>query len=642
MWLQFKYFSQNFPLKSLRICKQCCFNLIQIQRNVANRRFHTKHSAIKNVSDSSRKSKSANKSDVKRLLLLMKPEKWKLTGAICLLFISSTITMFVPFALGRVIDVIYTKDSDKMRDNLNKLCLSLTLIFVVGAICNFGRVYLINLSGQRITKSLRENVFKSILSQETAFFDKHRTGELINRLSADTAVVSQSVTMNISDGLRSGIMVLTGVSMMFYMSPKLAIVGLIVVPPVACLAILYGRFVRKITKSVQDTLADATNVAEERIGNIRTVKSFSQENSEIQRYVSKIESVLKLAKKECLARGIFYGMTGFSGNVIILSILYYGGVMVSENNISVGNLSAFLLYAAYIGVSIGGLSSFYSEMNRGLGASSRLWELIDRVPQISISGGLIPTHEVRGDIIFKNIIFSYPSRPQHIILNSLYLILPSGTTTAVVGASGSGKSTLAALLLRLYDPESGEVLLDKTPVRDYDPVWLRKNIGIVSQEPVLFSGTIRENIIYGIINPEDVCDDSIYKAAKEANALDFILGFPEKFNTKVGEKGVMLSGGQKQRIAIARALIKNPKILLLDEATSALDGESEHLVQEALHRIFKGRTVLIIAHRLSTIKNADKIAVIENGKIVEIDSYNELITKEGPFKNLIKHQTMFS
>lgn len=588
------------------------------------------------------KTKNLKKSDVERLFLLMKPEKWNLTGAIGLLIVSSTVTMVVPFALGRVIDIIYTEDSSNMRDNLNKLCLSLTIVFLIGAVCNFGRVYLMNLSGQRITKTLRENVFKSIISQETAFFDLHRTGELINRLSADTALVSQSVTMNISDGLRSGIMVVAGVTMMFYMSSKLAIVGLMVVPPVAGLAVFYGRFVRRITKSVQDTLAEATNVAEERIGNIRTVKAFSQEQAEMKRYTTKVQNVLELAKREAWARGIFYGMTGFSGNAIILSVLYYGGIMVSESDISIGDLSSFLLYAAYIGVSIGGLSSFYSEMNRGLGASSRLWELLDRTPKIPISGGYIPSHDSKGEIVFKNVMFSYPSRPQHLILNSLNLTLPHGKVTAVVGPSGSGKSTLAALLLRLYDPEDGEVYFDGISVKNYDPVWLRKNIGTVSQEPVLFSGSIRENIIYGHNNPENVTEEEIIAVAKESNALNFIESFPDKFETKVGEKGVLLSGGQKQRIAIARALIKNPKVLLLDEATSALDAESEHLVQEALQRILKGRTVLTIAHRFSTIKNADQIAMLESGRIVDLGSYSTLISRDGPFKNLIKHQTVFA
>ncbi|XP_069698495.1 ATP-binding cassette sub-family B member 10, mitochondrial isoform X2 [Periplaneta americana] len=549
--------------------------------------------------------------------------------------------MAVPFCLGKVIDVIYTSDSQKMRENLNKLSVILLGVFVVGGLCNFGRVYLMSVSGQRITQVLRKTVFGSIVKQEVAFFDKNKTGELINRLSSDTSLVSQSVTMNISDGLRSTIMVAAGVSMMFYMSPQLALVGLAIVPPIAGMAVIYGRFVRKITKSVQDSLASATQVAEERIANIRTVKAFSQESREYQMYSDKIHHVLQLAYRESLARGIFFGLTGFSGNIIILSVLYYGGVMVSDSNLTVGNLSAFLLYAGYIGVSIGGLSSFYSEMNRGLGASTRLWELVDRTPAIPVSGGLVPTKEPEGRITFQNVSFTYPSRPDSRIIHDLTLDIPKGSITAIVGASGSGKSTLAALLLRLYDPDGGTIHLDGLPIQQLDPYWLRSHIGTVSQEPVLFSCSIRENILYGALDPSKVTEKQLIDVAKEANAYDFICkSFPEGFDTLVGERGVMLSGGQKQRVAIARALMKNPRILLLDEATSALDAESEYLVQEALERIMKGRTVLTIAHRLSTIRNADQIAVLEQGHLVEKGTYSELLSIEnGVFRKLIQHQT---
>ncbi|XP_021935969.1 ATP-binding cassette sub-family B member 10, mitochondrial isoform X2 [Zootermopsis nevadensis] len=562
-------------------------------------------------------------------------------GAICLLLVSSSVTMAVPFCLGRVIDIIYTADSEKMRENLSELSVVLLGVFVVGGLCNFGRVYLMSVSGQRITQTLRQTLFGSIVKQEVAFFDKNKTGELVNRLSADTSLVSQSVTMNISDGLRSTIMVMAGASMMFYMSPQLALVGLSVVPPLAGMAVVYGRFVRKISKSVQDSLAAAMQVAEERIANIRTVKSFSHESRECDTYSSKIQDVLQLAYKESLARGIFFGLTGFSGNVIVLSVLYYGGIMVSDSSLTVGNLSAFLLYAGYIGVSIGGLSSFYSEMNRGLGASTRLWELVDRVPAIPVSGGLVPTEEPTGQIVFQNVSFSYPSRPDTRVIHNLSLVIPEASITAVVGASGSGKSTLAALLLRLYDPDSGTILLDGHPVGQLDLHWLRSQIGFVSQEPVLFSCSIRENILYGALNPSAVTEDELVAVAKEANAYDFITkSFPNGFDTLVGERGIMLSGGQKQRVAIARALIKNPRILLLDEATSALDAESEHLVQEAMERIMRGRTVLTIAHRLSTIRNAAQIAVLEQGRLVEKGTYSDLLSTEtGTFRKLVQHQT---
>ncbi|XP_067011462.1 ATP-binding cassette sub-family B member 10, mitochondrial isoform X2 [Anabrus simplex] len=548
--------------------------------------------------------------------------------------------MAVPFCLGKIIDMIYSVDMTRTKERLNQVCLLMVAVFLLGGLCNFGRVYLMNVAGYRITQALRERVFGSIVKQEVAFFDKNKTGELVNRLSADTSVVSQAVTMNISDGLRSTIMVIAGASMMFITSPQLAMVGLAIVPPIAGMAIIYGRFVRKITKSVQDSLAAATQVAEERIANIRTVKSFSGEDREYEAYRSKIQHILQLAYRESLAKGIFFGLTGLSGNIIILSVLYYGGTMVSDQHITVGSLSAFLLYAAYIGVSLGGLSSFYSELSRGLGASTRLWELVDRQPLIPVSGGLIPSEDPRGHVSFQKVTFSYPTRKSVPILSDLDLEIPSGSVTAVVGSSGSGKSTLAALLLRLYDPDSGAVLLDGYPVNELDPQWLRSHIGTVSQEPVLFSCSIRDNILYGANNPSVVTESELVNVAKEANAYDFVVALPKGFDTEVGERGVLLSGGQKQRIAIARALIKNPRILILDEATSALDSESEHLVQEAMERILRGRTVLTIAHRLSTIRNSDQIVVLEKGQVVERGTYLELMTNsDGCFKKLVQHQT---
>ncbi|KAL4090873.1 hypothetical protein QTP88_025635 [Uroleucon formosanum] len=582
-----------------------------------------------------------SESKVLRLYSLAKPEKNRLICAVCFLIVSSAVTMAIPFSFGRIVDIIYKSDITEAQSKLVTICSILLPVFLIGAACNFGRIYLINTSGYKITKTLRELLFKSLLSQETAYFDHHRTGELINRLSSDCLLVSQTVTTNISDGLRSTIMVASGVSFMFFVSPKLALIGLSIVPPIAALAVIYGRFVRKITRSVQDSLAASNQVAEEKISNIRTVKAFSQENKEMFLYGKKMNEVLQLSIKESFMRGLFFAMTGFSGNFIIISVLYSGGLLVSEQAISVGELSSFLLYAAYTGVSIGGLSTFYSDINRGLGASSRIWEIIDRKPSIPISGGLKPLTDPKGDISFQNIVFNYPNRPDAPILNGLNLEIPSGMIYALVGHSGSGKSTLGHLLLRLYDPQSGQVCLDKTDLKMYDPIWLHGHIGVVSQEPVLFSGTVRENIAYG---RDFVTDNQIIDAAKEANAYDFIVQqFPDGFDTIVGERGVLLSGGQKQRIAIARALLKNPKILLLDEATSALDAESEKLIQEALQRVSKGRTVLTIAHRLSTIKNADKLAVIFNGKIAELGSYDDLMCIEnGLFRKLNKNQVLTS
>jgi len=592
---------------------------------------------------------SLKSTEFRRILALAVPEKFRLAAAMGLLVISSAVTMSVPFALGKIIDIIYDLDQLKttdqesqkkvIKDRLQKVCIGLTGVFVIGGLCNFGRVYLMRISGQNITANLRNNVFSSIIKQETSFFDKNKTGELINRLSADSQLVSLTVTQQVSDGMRSSLMTLAGVGMMFYMSPQLALVGLGIVPPVSLFAILMGRKVRSISKEVQDSLAAATELAEEKLSNIRTVRAFAMENREMEAYKCKVDNVLDKSYKEAMINAKFYGMTGLSGNLIIVTVLYYGGNLVTSDVLTVGNLASFVLYSAYVGIGLSGVSSFYAEMMKGLGASTRLWELVDKNPNIPIVGGVVPSKLPEGHIEFKDVKFAYPTRPDVSILNSLNLKIPANSVVAVVGGSGSGKSTLGSLLLRLYEPDSGVITLDGIDINKLDPGFLRRYVGTVSQEPVLFSTSIRNNITYGAENPVNVTEEQLIKAATEANAHDFISKFPDGYDTLVGERGVMLSGGQKQRVAIARAILKNPSILLLDEATSALDAHSEHEVKVALDRIMKGRSVITIAHRLSTIKNADLIAVVDEGRIIEVGSFHDLLNIEnGKFCNLVKQQ----
>ncbi|XP_038212629.1 ATP-binding cassette sub-family B member 10, mitochondrial isoform X1 [Zerene cesonia] len=582
-------------------------------------------------------------SELKRLFGLAAPEKWTLTGAIGFLVVSSSVTMAVPFSLGKVLDIIYdtTSDLGAAREKLDSLCLILCGVFLLGGLCNFGRVYLMSISGQRMTQSLRKQVFAAILRQEPQWFGKNSTGELVNRLSADTQLVGRNLSQNVSDGLRSLFMVGAGTGMMFYMSPSLALIGLLVVPPVSMLAVIYGRFVRSITRQMQDSLAETSELAEEKISNIKTVKAFSKEQKECESYGQRIENLLRLAYKESLAVGSFYGLTGLSGNTIIILVLYYGGGMVATEQLTVGNLTSFLLYAAYVGISIGGLSSFYTEMNKGIGAATRLWQIIDREPKIPVSGGLRPVERPRGEILLENINFSYGGQP---MIKGLNLHLLPGKSVALVGRSGCGKSTIASLILRLYDPEQGRILLDGVDIRKLDPVWLRSHIGFVSQEPVLFTGSIKENILYGLVNDEEVEEENKEPAwlvaARAAQLQELASLSSDGWARQVGAGGSELSGGQKQRVAIARAIVKNPKILILDEATSALDTYSEYLVDKALKEISRERTVLTIAHRLSTIQSADEVAVIGNGVIIEKGPYKELIEKpNGYFRELITHQT---
>lgn len=622
-------------------------------------KLYSSKTVLTSVASSRSKLKQIDKQYIKRLISLAKPERWKLAGGIVLLLVSSAVTMFVPFGIGKLIDMINEQlksssevDKEKVQTQLSHFCGVLLLIFVIGGACNAGRVFLMNTAGQRISKSIREKVYQSMIKQETAFFDRHKTGELLSRLSSDTLTVSELLSVKFSDGIRSIISVSAGLTMMFYTSTKLSFLTLVgVVPPIAFLLVVVGKYIRILSKQVQGSLAAANQVAEERFSNIRVVKTFGHEKYECNLYSQKLEDLLKLVYKEAKVRAVFFGLTGFSGNVMLVSALYVGAPMLGDSTITVGQLSSFLIYAGYVSLSASGIANLWSDVNKGLGASAHLWDILDRKSDYTYSGGIIPESKPQGHVEFSNVTFAYPSRSDVTVLNGLNLCIPAGAMTAVVGGSGSGKSTIASLLLRFYYPLSGQILFDGLSVKELDWTWLRKNIALVSQEPVLFSGSIRDNIAYGSV----ICDESkdtsteiftsipeeeIWKAAKIANADKFISALPNGLDTIVGERGITLSGGQRQRIAIARALMRDPKVLLLDEATSALDAESEHLVQDALEKIMLGRTVLVIAHRLSTVRNADQIAVLENGSIAELGSYDQLMAKEnGAFKTLVRLQT---
>uniref|UniRef100_A0A336LSW1 CSON010602 protein n=1 Tax=Culicoides sonorensis TaxID=179676 RepID=A0A336LSW1_CULSO len=432
-------------------------------------------------------------------------------------------------------------------------------------------------------------------------------------------------------------MILAGGTAMIYTSPQLALFGFCVVPCLAGIAVLYGRFVRKITKQYTDKVGDVMKTGEEKIGNIKTVKMFGKEAFELSLLNKKLEEALTVGYRETKARALFYGLTGFSGNVIIVSVLYYGGTMVADNDLSIGALTSFLMYAVYTAISIGGLSSFYTELNKSIGSASRIWEIMDREYKIPNVGRTF-SNKPEGQINFKNIEFSYPTRENALILNDLNITFNKGTRTAIVGRSGSGKSTIASLLLRLYEPQCGVIELDGVNINELNPQWLRKQIGIVNQEPVLFSGTIKENILYALDSENEISEEKLSQKLIEANVDEIINKLPDGIETIIGQRGTTLSGGQRQRIALARAIIKDPQILILDEATSSLDSVSENLIQSSLEKISSGRTVIIIAHRLSTIANADKIAVLQNGQVVEYGTFEELMKMNNIFKQLVQNQ----
>ncbi|EQC37148.1 hypothetical protein SDRG_05375 [Saprolegnia diclina VS20] len=565
-------------------------------------------------------------SEFRRLMQLYEPEKKNLAISLSALGLSTAITMTVPFGMGKIIDVVTQPGGVEMLPTVSA---ALGGLFLVGAATNVVRINMMNMIGERISNKLRQDTYASILRQDMTFFDKTKTGELLNRLSADTALIGKVLSDNVSGGFRSIGQGIGSVTMLFVTCPKLGLVMLTIVPPLALGAVSYGRYVKKLTAEVQKQLSDATDLAEERLNNIRVVRWFAKEEHETTAHEAKIAGILNLAQKRSLASSTFFGAVDFSVKMSMLAVLGYGGSMVAEEALTVGELSSFLMYTLYVGFSFAGVSSFYSDIMKGIGASTRVFELVDRAPQVitAVSPEPLPTN-LQGNIEFQNVSFHYPARPEAQIFEKLNLTVRPHETLAVVGPSGCGKSTVMALLARFYELNGagcgGRILIDGVDVANMDPLALRSIIGTVSQEPPLFGATIAENIAYGLTADDDVSLDRIIEAAKQANAHDFIMSLPNQYDTHVGSKGLSLSGGQKQRVAIARALVKNPRILLMDEATSALDQESERLVQDAIDKAKMDRTVILISHRLSSIRSADRIAVISGGRVVEEGTFTEL------------------
>lgn len=553
---------------------------------------------------------------------------------------SSGATLVLPATFGKMIDML-TYPLLTAAD-FQTLSLALGGVFLVAAGASFVRVLLLGLASQRIVLRLRKQLFGAIAVRSVPFFDQHTSGELVNRLSADAEIMSKGLIENFAQGIRRVVEGIGGVAVILWLSPKLTLLMLSVVPPVFLGAFFYGKKVGELSAQVTDKLAQATSFAEERLSAIRTVRMFAQEPREIAQYGQKAEAVFAVARQAAILNASFVSSVFFGVNMALLLVLYSGANAVMTGVMSPGELTSFILYSAFTGVAFSGIGNFYSEFVRSLGSSHRVFGLIDGAESdlhaVRENPELKRLTTVEGSIKFDNLAFSYPTRPEAAILQGLNMDLPAGSIMAVVGQSGSGKSTIASLLTRLYEPTGGKILLDDTPIETLDPIWLRSHVGVVPQDVHLFSGTVAENISYGVT---DATPEQIENAAKEANAHNFIAAFPNGYATQVGERGTALSGGQKQRIAIARALLKNPKILILDEATSALDVESEFLIQQALQRLMVGRTVLVIAHRLSTIRNAHKISVLEQGVVAEAGTFTELTTKpDGLFRKLVERQEL--
>ncbi len=567
----------------------------------------------------------------RRIISLARPEAGKLAVATFFLLVAAGANLVFPQGIRFIIDEALTSGS---RGRIDTLAVQLVIVFAVQGFAMAFRYYLFMTVGERVVTRLRTRLFKSLTEQEIGFFDSQKTGDLTSRLASDTAVIQTAVSSNISMGLRSLSLAAGTVVMLFLTSKVLTLLMLAVVPPVALGAVMYGRRVRKLAKDTQDALAEASAVAEESLSGMRTVRSFDAEKKEVEKYGVAVEKSYDIARRRTRMGAYFMGGASFAAYAAGALVFWYGGRQVVDGVMTVGQLTVFLMYTMQMAFAMGALSELWPDYNRAAGAAERIFELLDRKPSINPEGGKVPAR-IEGHVKWAHVDFAYPSRLDVPVLKGFDLELKPGEVVALVGPSGAGKSTIASLLYRLYDPQKGHVLLDGERLETLDPHWLRRQIGVVAQEPLLFSTSVAENIRYG---RPDATMEEVITAAKLANAHSFVTAFPDGYETLVGERGVQLSGGQKQRVAIARALLKDPKLLILDEATSALDAESEHLVREALERLMKGRTTLVIAHRLSTVKDADRVVVLDQGRVAQAGRHEALVAEEGIYRRLVERQ----
>ncbi|WP_316190579.1 ABC transporter transmembrane domain-containing protein [Bradyrhizobium sp. SZCCHNS2096] len=572
-----------------------------------------------------------------RPLLALSPYIVRYRGRAILALIALTVaaltTLLVPVAVRRMIDFGFTPRGISLINDYFSVMIAVVAVL---ALASASRYYLVMTIGERIVADLRRDVFAHLMSLSPAFFDSARSGELISRLTADTTQIKSAAGASVSIALRNVLMFVGATAMMVITSPKLSGFVLLAIPLIVLPLVAFGRWVRRLSRNAQDTLAEASAYASELVGAIRTVQAYTSERLAGDRFGREVEQAYEAARVSTKARAVLTAIIIFIVFSSVVAILWIGSHDVLAGHISAGRLGQFVLYAAFAAAGLGQLSEVWGEVSAASGAAERLFELLHVRPEIAAPAAPRALPEPpRGDLSFNHVSFAYPARPDVRAINDVSFEIKAGEKVAIVGPSGAGKSTLFHLLLRFYDPVSGRIALDSVPVRDADPRKVRERIALVPQEPAVFAASARENIRFG--RPE-ASDAEVERAAELAHASEFIRRLPEGFETPLGERGVTLSGGQRQRIAIARAILRNAPLLLLDEATSALDAESETLVQTALEELMRGRTTLVIAHRLATVLSCDRILVMEQGRIVEQGTHASLVAANGLYARLARLQ----